>query len=181
MQDSCMHSCMCLPLRLFIIVTRPVKIDHLNTKNHQFCLSLLYHNLMTIYTTLTKSSSLLQNLMGLKLRDTTFGADDDSENITWCIKSMAAHISYEGEQAYALWRLINYQPTAKLFWTMSSRLQYWLSYCTPSNLLPVGFWSLQTNNLSTHLLKINYVMLPVLFDTLQYCNIVRWQYTDTPT
>ena len=48
-------------------VTGPAKIDYLNTKNHRFLFSLLYYNLITIYTTTTKSS-LLQNLMGLLLQ-----------------------------------------------------------------------------------------------------------------
>ena len=54
-------------------VTGPTKIDHLNTKNHQFLACLLYHNLLTIYTTATKSSSLLQNLMGFLLLLTELG------------------------------------------------------------------------------------------------------------
>ena len=49
-------------------MTGPAKIDHLNVKNHQFLTCLLYHNFITIYTTATKSSSLLQNLMGLLLQ-----------------------------------------------------------------------------------------------------------------
>ena len=49
-------------------MTGPVKIDHMSTENHQFLLSLLYHNLTTIYTTIAKSSSLLQNLMGFLLQ-----------------------------------------------------------------------------------------------------------------
>ena len=36
-----------------IYVTEPTKIDHLSTKNCQSFLSLLYHNLITIYTTTT--------------------------------------------------------------------------------------------------------------------------------
>ena len=49
-------------------VTKPAKIDHLITKNHRFVACLLHHNLITIYTTATKSSSLLQNLMGFLLQ-----------------------------------------------------------------------------------------------------------------
>ena len=49
-------------------VTGPVKIDHLSAKNYRFLVCLLYHNLVTIYTTATKSSSLLQNLMGFLLQ-----------------------------------------------------------------------------------------------------------------
>ena len=45
-------------------VTGPAKIDHVSTKNHRFLACLLYHNFITVYTTATKSSSLLQNLMG---------------------------------------------------------------------------------------------------------------------
>ena len=37
-------------------------------KNHRFLSFLLYHNLITIYTTTTKSSSLLQNLMCIFLQ-----------------------------------------------------------------------------------------------------------------
>ena len=44
-------------------VIGPVKIDHVSTKNGRFLPCLLYHNLITIYTTATKSSSLLQNLL----------------------------------------------------------------------------------------------------------------------
>ena len=55
----------CYPITLQY-VTGPVKIDHLSTKNRQFLMYLLYHNLITIYTTATKSS-LLQNLMGFLL------------------------------------------------------------------------------------------------------------------
>ena len=42
----------------YVYVTGPAKIDHLSTKNCQYFSFLLYHNL-TIYTTKTKSSSLL--------------------------------------------------------------------------------------------------------------------------
>ena len=49
-------------------VTGPVTIYHLNVNNHQFLLSFLYHKLITIYTTATKSLSLLQNLMGFLLQ-----------------------------------------------------------------------------------------------------------------
>ena len=45
-----------------------VKIDHVSAKNCQFLACFLYHNLITIYTTTTKSSSLLQNLMGFLLQ-----------------------------------------------------------------------------------------------------------------
>ena len=48
-------------------VTGPAKIDHLSTKNRQFLMCLLYHNLITIYTTAIKSSSLLQTLTGFLL------------------------------------------------------------------------------------------------------------------
>ena len=54
-------------------VTGPAKIDHVSTKNHRFLVCLLYHNLKTIYTTTTKSSSLLQNLMGFLLQLTEMG------------------------------------------------------------------------------------------------------------
>ena len=48
-----------------IHVTRPAKITDF--------LSLLYHNLITIYTTATESSLLLQNLMGFLLQLTEMG------------------------------------------------------------------------------------------------------------
>ena len=54
-------------------VTGPVKIDHVSTKNPRFLACLLYHNLITIYATATKSSSLLQNLMGFLLQLTEMG------------------------------------------------------------------------------------------------------------
>ena len=54
-------------------VTGPAKIDHVSAKNWQFLACLLYHNLVTIYTTTTKSSSLLQNLMGFLLQLTEMG------------------------------------------------------------------------------------------------------------
>ena len=38
---------------------RPAKIDHLSAKNRRFIACLLHHNLITIYTTATKSLSLL--------------------------------------------------------------------------------------------------------------------------
>ena len=69
-----------------VYVTGPAKIDHVSAKNRQFLVCLLYHNL--IYTTATKSSSLLQNLMGFLLQlwkwDSALGTKDISENITWC-------------------------------------------------------------------------------------------------
>ena len=43
-------------------VTGPAKADYLSTKNRQFLMCLLYHNLINIYTTAIKSSSLLQTL-----------------------------------------------------------------------------------------------------------------------
>ena len=43
------------------------KINHLSTKNANF-LPLLYHNIITIYTIATKSTSLLQNLMRFLLQ-----------------------------------------------------------------------------------------------------------------
>ena len=49
-------------------VTRPAKIDHVSAKNRRFLACLLNHNLITIYTTAIKSSSLLQNLMGFLLQ-----------------------------------------------------------------------------------------------------------------
>ena len=42
-------------------------------KNGQFLACLLYHNLINIYTTATKSSSLLENLMGFLLQFTEMG------------------------------------------------------------------------------------------------------------
>ena len=62
--------------------------DHVSAKNRRFLACLLYHNLIVIYTTATKSSSLLQNLMGffchLRKWDSAFGTKDISENITRC-------------------------------------------------------------------------------------------------
>ena len=54
-------------------VTGPAKIDHLNAKNHQFSLLLLYHNLKTVNITATKTSSLLQNLVVFLLQLTKSG------------------------------------------------------------------------------------------------------------
>ena len=56
-----------------INVTGPAKIDHVSAKNRRFLACLLYHNFITIYTTATKSSSLLQNLMGFLLQLTELG------------------------------------------------------------------------------------------------------------
>ena len=42
-------------------------------KNRRFLAGLLYHNLITIHTTATKSSSLLQNLMGYLTHVTEMG------------------------------------------------------------------------------------------------------------
>ena len=61
---------------LYVYVTGPMKIDHLSTKNRRFLACLLYHNLLTIYTIATKSSSLLQILLGFLLQLTEMG---------WCI------------------------------------------------------------------------------------------------
>ena len=49
---------------MYMYVTRRAKIDHVSAKNCRFLACLLYHNLITSYTTATKSSPLLQNLMG---------------------------------------------------------------------------------------------------------------------
>ena len=65
MQDECIH------IDLYtcrVYVTGCAKIDHVSTKNRLFLACLLYHNLITIYTTTTKSSSLLQNLMAFLLQ-----------------------------------------------------------------------------------------------------------------
>ena len=57
-------------------------------KNHQFLVCLLYYNLITIYTTATKSLSLLQNFMCFLLQlmemGSVFRTKDISENITPC-------------------------------------------------------------------------------------------------
>ena len=49
---------------------------------------LLYHNLITVYTTAAKPSSLLQNLMGFLLQltemDSAFRMKDICQNITQC-------------------------------------------------------------------------------------------------
>ena len=62
-----------MAMHLLSYVTGPAKIDHVSAKNRQFLACLLYHNLITIYTTATKSSSLLQNLMGFLLHLTEMG------------------------------------------------------------------------------------------------------------
>ena len=54
-------------------VTGPAKINHVSTKDCQLLVCLLYHKLITINTTTTKSSSLLQNLMGFLLQLTEMG------------------------------------------------------------------------------------------------------------
>ena len=55
-------------------LTESAKIDHNECKNHRFLSSLLYHNLITsYYITTTKSSSLLQILMGFLLQLTEMG------------------------------------------------------------------------------------------------------------
>ena len=56
-----------------IYVTGPAKINDVSTKNRRFLACLLYHNLITIYSTATKSLSLLQNFMGFFLRLTKMG------------------------------------------------------------------------------------------------------------
>ena len=69
--NECIVFCtMCVFL---IYVTGPAKIDHVSTKNHQFLACLLHHNLIIIYTTATKSSSLLRNLMDFLLQLTEMG------------------------------------------------------------------------------------------------------------
>ena len=50
------------------IVTGTAKIDHVSAKESPIFACLLYHNLVTIYTTATKSSPLLQKLMGFLLQ-----------------------------------------------------------------------------------------------------------------
>ena len=42
-------------IREAIYVTRPAKIDHVSAKNRRFLACLLYQNLITIYTTTTKT------------------------------------------------------------------------------------------------------------------------------
>ena len=52
---------------LKVYVTGPAKIDYLSTKNHRFLACLLYHNLITIYTTATKNlMSFLLQLMEME-------------------------------------------------------------------------------------------------------------------
>ena len=55
-----------------IFVTKSTKIDHLSTKYCQF-FALFYHNLISIYTTTTKSSPLLYNLTGILQQHTEMG------------------------------------------------------------------------------------------------------------
>ena len=52
----------------YVICDRACEYRPSEHKKHQFLVCLLYHNLITIYTTATKSSSLLQNLMGFLLQ-----------------------------------------------------------------------------------------------------------------
>ena len=52
----------------YLYVTGPAKSGHVSAKNSRFLACLLYHNLITVYTTATKSSSLLQNVMGIRLQ-----------------------------------------------------------------------------------------------------------------
>ena len=59
--------------RYLPFVTGPANIDHVSAKNRRFLVCLLYHNFISIYTTATKSSSLLQNLMGFLLQLTETG------------------------------------------------------------------------------------------------------------
>ena len=54
-------------------MTRPAKINHLSAKTSPIFAFLLYHNLITVYSTTTKPSSLLQNLMGFLLQFTEMG------------------------------------------------------------------------------------------------------------
>ena len=54
-------------------VTELVKTDHLTAKKLPIFSSLFYHNLITIYTTATMSSSLLQNSTGFLLQLTKMG------------------------------------------------------------------------------------------------------------
>ena len=87
---------------IFVFVTGPAKINHLSAKNHWFCSSLVYHNMITIYTTAIKSSSLMQNLMGCLLQlmeiDTTFWTEDISGNITQC--NMHSHDLFSQAQSH---------------------------------------------------------------------------------
>ena len=59
--------------KLVVYVTGPAKINHVSAKNCRFFLSLLYHNLQTVYTNTVKSLSLLQNLIGFILKFTEMG------------------------------------------------------------------------------------------------------------
>ena len=67
-------------------------------------LSLFYHNLITIYTTTTKSSSLLQNLMcffsWLQKWDTTFCMENLIENITQC--NLRSHSWFSQAQSHII-------------------------------------------------------------------------------
>ena len=55
-----------------VFVTKPAKINHLSTIIADF-LFLYYRNLMTVYTTTTKSLSLLDNLTDFLLQLTEMG------------------------------------------------------------------------------------------------------------
>ena len=59
-----------------IFVTRLAKINHESAKNIANFSSLLYHNLMTIHTNITKCLLLMQNLMGFLLQFTEMGYQD---------------------------------------------------------------------------------------------------------
>ena len=71
---------------LYVYVTRPMKIDHLSTKNRQFVACLLYHNLITIYTTATNLHHYCRFYWAFFCSfwkwDSVFGTKDINETIT---------------------------------------------------------------------------------------------------
>ena len=84
--------------------------------------SLLYHNLITIYTTGTKCSSLLQNLMGflfqLRKWKTTFQTKDISKNITWC--NLCSHGRFSQAQSHMYIHTFNFSSSSSTFFFLSS-------------------------------------------------------------
>ena len=66
-----LHFIHCPDICIHTYVTGPGKINHVSTKILPILFTLLYHNLITIYTTATKSSSLLEGFH-LKLMEMSY-------------------------------------------------------------------------------------------------------------
>ena len=62
---QCLYGHTAVGHSLYLYVTGPTKIDHLSTKNCQFLACLLYHTLITIYTTATKIYITTADFIGL--------------------------------------------------------------------------------------------------------------------